>query len=361
MHQPKRILVCPLDWGLGHASRCIPVIHLLIQKGAEVIIAADGRPLDLLRQEFPQLTSIVFNGYNIGYPDEGSMVLKMISSIPKILAGIKKEHFQLEKFIHEHKIDIVISDNRYGCWNKRTKNIFITHQLLIKSPFGEGILHKIVLKHLKNYDECWIPDFEGEDNLSGDLSHKFPLPPDTFFIGPLSRFASGEIKAPHHSQSFEKYNLLIIISGPEPQRSNFEKIIFDQVKNTDLKVLIVCGKPESLTAEKKSNITIVSHLGSNEMYSAIQNSELVVSLSGYSTIMDLAVLGKKAVFVPTPGQTEQEYLGKRFRDKKIAWAVAQKDFNLIAALNESKNYSGWKTTAVAELLEKKIDAILFSK
>ena len=188
MQKQKRILICPLDWGLGHATRCIPIIRLLLAKNAEIIVAADAGPLALLKQEFPQLTFIQLKGYNIQYPKSGSMKVKMLLSIPKIVNGIKEEHEALDKIIDKHKIDIVISDNRYGCWSKKIKSIFITHQLMIKAPFGENVLHKKVLKYIDNYDECWVPDVADSVNLSGDLTHKYTIPKNTFFVGALSRF-----------------------------------------------------------------------------------------------------------------------------------------------------------------------------
>src|ERR1043166_5258587 len=173
MQQPKRILVAPLDWGLGHATRCIPIIRYLLEKGQEVIVGADGRPLELLKREFPGQEFIVIPGYKVSYPKKGSMTLKMAASVPKILAGIKKEHEQLDKITTAEKIDAVISDNRFGLWTKKVPCIFITHQLMIKSPFGEKLLHRLNKNHIKKYTECWIPDAEGADNLSGDLAHKF--------------------------------------------------------------------------------------------------------------------------------------------------------------------------------------------
>lgn len=361
MHQLKRILVCPLNWGLGHATRCIPLIRLLLEKGADVIIAADGRPLELLKLEFPDQKFIIYPGYNITYPDNGSMFLQMMLSVRKIAKGIKQEHSALNKIVDDHKIDVVISDNRYGCWNKKAKNIFITHQLMIKAPFAEFFLHRIVLNHIKNYDECWIPDIESEANLSGDLSHQFQLPDNSFFVGYLSRFNIPVKSYPkENSLQFDyRYDLMVIISGPEPQRSNLEKIILQQTSNINLKTLIVLGKPEKMYSETTGNITIASHLNTAEMKEAILNSEIIISRSGYSTIMDLAVLNKKAIFIPTPGQTEQEYLAKILMKQKIAFSATQSSFELKKALKASENYSGLKKRETSGLLEQRINAILF--
>ncbi len=348
----KRILVCPLNWGLGHATRCIPIIHLLLQKNAEVIIAAEGASLELLKKEFPSLQFIALKGYNIVYPAKGSMLLKMLLSIPKIISGIIKEHQALKKIIVQHNINIVISDNRYGLWNNTVKSIFITHQLMVKTPFAENLVHRIILTFVKKYDECWIPDVESTDNLSGDLSHKFPLPPNTFFIGTLSRFKKSATAVSN------KYDVLAIISGPEPQRSIFEKLVIEQLKQSKLKAIVVCGKPQGNQSKQIiNNLEIISHLTSEELQNAILQSNIIIARSGYSTIMDLAVLGKKAVFIPTPGQTEQEYLAEKLMHTKIAFTQTQSVFNLQQALTETINYDGFKNLQENNLLKKRIDEL----
>lgn len=354
MSTPKRILICPLDWGLGHATRCIPIIRLLKEKKVEVIIAADGRPFELLKQEFPELEFIRFNGYDIQYPEKGSMTWKMFLSVPGILKGIKMEHQKLDKIIDENKIDAVISDNRYGCWSKKVKSVFITHQLMIKTPFAGNVLHKIVLSYIKKFDECWVPDFEGANNLSGDLAHKYPLPAKTFYIGPLSRFAKEK------TASFE-YDVMAIISGPEPQRSLFEKMILEQLSITNLKALLVAGKTEvEQKIEIRGNVKIISHLRSREMQEAISGSKIIIARSGYSTIMDLALLGKKAIFIPTPGQTEQEYLAELVLQKNIAYSKSQEKFDLEKALKESENYKGFDAIETNNDLEKRINLMVLN-
>jgi uncharacterized protein (TIGR00661 family) len=335
MQQPKRILICPLDWGLGHATRCIPIIRYLLEKNAKVIIAADSRPLTLLKQEFPELEFIRFSGYNVDYSGHLPMAVKMLLSVPGILKRIRQEQKELEEIVEKHKIDIVISDNRYGCHSSKTRNIFITHQLMIKAPLGENQLHKKVLGYLKNYDECWIPDLEGENNLSGDLSHKFLLPANAFFIGPLSRFSFTEtnIKPVH--------DVMAIISGPEPQRSIFEKMVTEQIYRRGIKAFIVAGTPGN--ADRTSEqVSIFSHMSTKEMQEEILRSKIILSRPGYSTAMDLAALGKKAIFVPTPGQTEQEYLAGYYEEKKIAFYQEQSGFDLQKALKESMNYKGFE-------------------
>jgi len=337
LQKSKNILVCPLDWGIGHASRLIPIITEFIKNNNEVIIAGSGKSLLLLKTTFPKLRTISIEGYNIKYSKTIPLSLKMIFQAPKILIKISKEHKQLEKIIKEQNIDIVVSDNRFGLWSKMVKSIYITHQIMIKMPgilkFLEYPIYRFHKKTIKKYDECWIPDIEQNPNIAGDLTRKFPLPENAKCIGILSRFKKDKI-----SDIKKKYEILIILSGPEPQRTIFENILIEQISKTDYKTLLVRG----LNTSKLSvpdNIDVVSHLNTNDMKDAILSSDYIISRSGYSTIMDLIVLEKNAIIVPTPGQTEQEYLAKYYKDKKIFYSVKQKDFCISSALKEVEQYN----------------------
>lgn len=338
MTKRKNILISPLDWGLGHAARCTVIIRELMSYDANIIIAADDRPLAFLKQEFPDLKFIKLKGYNISYQKSGSLKLKIISIIHRIILGIFNEHQSLKKIINDYQIDIVISDNRYGLWHKKTKNIFITHQILIKSPFRfklfDYLLFKINNHLIKKFDECWIPDYDNEINLSGDLSHKYKLSSQSFFIGPLSRFSK---PVENHEK---KYDLMVILSGPEPQRSIFEKIILKELITSNLKTIMLKGKPELSEIENIKNIEIFNHMTTEELQYSIAASELILCRSGYSTIMDLSVFGKNAILVPTPGQTEQEYLADYYLNKKYYYSTPQKKFNLTESICKSKQYKG---------------------
>jgi len=376
-----RILIAPLDWGLGHATRCIPIIRYLLEKGCEVIIGADGRPMQLLQKEFPNLQFIPMPGYGISYPKSGSMALKIASQIPKILKGIKRENLLLKKIIKEGKIDAVISDNRFGLWSKDVPCVFITHQLMIKSPFGEKWIHQLNKKYISKFTECWVPDLPrplipssaGEGKVtagfSGDLSHKFPLPGNAKFIGLLSRFESPQPPSRLREalwrsevQRVDKRHLIIILSGPEPQRTVLEEKILKQLaplsfgRGVGGEVLIVQGITEKNERRKIfENVEMVSHLTSEELQKEILSSEIILSRPGYSTVMDLAVLGKKAIFVPTSGQTEQEYLAKYYSENKIAYSVAQNKFDLNIALRELEKYNGFQAKISGEEFKKEVD------
>ncbi|CAL1521131.1 glycosyltransferase [Chitinophaga sp. MM2321] len=328
---PAKILIAPLDWGLGHATRDIPLIHEMLNAGCEVFIAAEGKHAALLQQEFPRITILPLPGYRIQYAQKGKFFgLKIVQQIPKIYLSVKNEQRWLKKVVDTHKINAVISDNRFGLYHKDIPTVFITHQLLIKTPFGgwmERALQKINYRFIRKYGSCWIPDFAGDNNLSGELAHPAELPPNTTYIGCLSRFE------PQPSVT-KKYDLLVLISGPEPQRSNLETLILDQIRTLPITALIVSGKPGLPQHEQITpGITQVNHLNAKELNDAMLASDMVLSRSGYTTLMDLAKLNKKAILIPTPGQSEQVYLGEYLMEKGYFYSIAQEDFALQPALD----------------------------
>ncbi len=338
----KRVLVSPLNWGLGHASRDIEIINRLLEANFEVIIGANKAPLLFLQEHFPNLKSIVIPSPAIKYSKKGPMVLKMLTSSPKILWGIHKEHQFLKKIIKKHKIDIVISDNRYGLWNKNAHSIFITHQLWIKSPkklcFFEPFINKINHRFINKYNECWVPDLEGENNLAGELSHPGKKPQNVKYIGILSRFKSEPRK---NLTGFEKpdrfkaeYDILVILSGPEPQRTILEDILTQQISKTAYKTLIVQGNPGSESKSPFKNIQFLNHLETNKLKSLLLKTNIIICRSGYSSIMDLVTLKKSAILIPTPGQTEQEYLAVYLSNKNWFYTVSQNKFELEKAIEE---------------------------
>ncbi|MEP7168723.1 MAG: glycosyltransferase [Bacteroidota bacterium] len=354
----KRVLITPLNWGLGHATRCIPVILEFYRQGAEIFIASDGRSLELLKKEFPELKFFELKGYDIKYPENGSMVLQMILQAAKISSAIKREHEELKKIVDENNIDIVFSDNRYGCWNENAYSVFMTHQLNIQTPqnykWAESLIFAKNKKYISAFNECWVPDFEGAENLSGKLSHNSKIK-NIKYIGPLSRFIFSENKNP----SEEKYDLMVICSGPEPQRTIFEELLTKEVLKTKQKTLLVKGITETeKQIDKKKNLKILSHADTKEMQTLIESSALIISRPGYSTIMDLAALGKKAIFIPTPGQTEQEYLAEYFFQKKYFHFSSQNEFNLEQSISASENFSGFKISPQPGLLKQAVESLL---
>ncbi|MEP6948797.1 MAG: glycosyltransferase family protein [Ginsengibacter sp.] len=330
-----RILIAPLDWGLGHATRCIPIINELIEQNCEVVIAADRAPLFLLKKEFPGIVFLRVKGYEIKYSRNRKWLpFKLLLQFPKIIFSIRKENAWLEKVINEYLVDAVISDNRFGFYSKKIPCVYITHQLYIKTGnvFSEKIAQKIHNYFIKKYIKCWVPDFK-ENSLAGELSHPANVPSNVVYIGPLSRFDKINDVA-------KIYNLLISLSGPEPQRTIFEKMILAQLKTYKKKVLLIRGLPgenKKLQADPEF-IEIVNHLSAEELNKAFQQSGIIICRSGYSTIMDLVKLGKNAVLVPTPGQREQEYLSDYLMEKRYFYSVRQNNFSLETTIDHASSF-----------------------
>lgn len=358
MSQPKKILVAPLGWGLGHATRSIPVVKELLQQGAKVVLASDGSALALLRQVFPDLVSYELPSYNIKYGSR-SMVWNMLWQLPKILRAIWLEHFALRDLIEQHSIDGIISDNRFGCFSSKKRSVFLTHQVNIQIPFflGEKLINFFNHLMINRFDECWVPDLAASPNLSGGLSHpvKPQLEKKTKFVGALSQLKAGEISRPH-------YAAIAVLSGPEPQRTRLENALIEQAGQLPGAFLIVRGTPErpvSATDFTPKNIKIIDSLTGKALQSAILESEVFIGRSGYSTVMDLARLGKPALLIPTPGQTEQEYLAAKFYHENVFFTQKQNELNLASGLGEAKKRSGLQGNFFDEkALENAVSAFL---
>lgn len=342
MKKTPHILVAVLNWGLGHASRCIPIINELLQQGAKVSIASEGRTLALLEKEFPHLGLYTLPAYDITYKNK-NMFWNIGKQLPKIARAIYKEHRAIRKLVQEQRIDAIISDNRFGCYDRRIPSIFITHQICIKIPFFplEYLVNICNHQCIYRFNACWIPDFEPPYNLAGSLS----IPPKHLhsikYLGALSRMTA-------QSRKIEK-EVIIILSGPEPQRTYLEELLIEQAQTLPQNFLLIQGKTESYQHFKKGkNIEVKSFLTGKELNKAINSSDLIISRSGYSTIMDLYQLSKKAILIPTPGQTEQEYLAAELFKKSYFYTQSQVDFNLEEALLRAKEYQGFSNDRVIE-------------
>ena len=335
MLKKKTILVAPLYWGLGHATRCIPIINALIERNYKVLLASDGAALQLLQKEFPTLEFIELPSYHISYPKKGShFKWNMLLKLPKILKAISSEKQIIENLVVNGKIDGIICDNRFGVRSSKIPSVYITHQLNVLTGNTSYFSSKIHQNIINKFDECWVPDVDGSNNLSGKLGHISSQSLKIKYIGLLSRMKKIEVPI--------KYDVLLLLSGPEPQRTFLEEKLIALFKGKKLAVLLIqgCVKGEQKT-EQLDNITIYNYMLSNDLKMAINESEMVVSRSGYTTIMDLVTLGKKAFFIPTPGQFEQEYLAKRLSDLKTAPYCLQEEFT-IDKLKQVDLYKGFK-------------------
>jgi len=331
-----RVLVAPLDWGLGHATRCIPVIFKLLQQNCEVIVAAEGQVKILLKQEFPGLDFIDLKGYRVQYSHNPYwFTVKLLTQTPKILYRIRAEKRWLSKVIDELEIDMVISDNRPGLNHKKIYCIYITHQLQVKTGnrFTENIAQKIHYHFINKFNACWVPDDPGKINLAGELSHPSTMPrvPVTY-TGPLSRFEK--------ATAGNKYDLCIVLSGPEPQRSIFENKLLEDLLSFAGRVIFIRGLPGQSPVKTCKNpaVEMINHLPAAALNTLLLQSGIIICRSGYTSVMDLAKLQKKAILVATPGQTEQEYLAAYLQKQQLFMYVEQRHFSLPAALKAFETF-----------------------
>ncbi|MDP2386321.1 MAG: glycosyltransferase [Bacteroidota bacterium] len=345
----KRVLVAPLDWGLGHTARCIPIIQELITAGSAIYFAGTKSQISFVKQHQLSVHFIELFGYNVEYSAVFPQWIKVGFQSLRLAKLISKENEWLQKFVKENKIDIVISDNRYGLHCKQAKSIFITHQLNIPSPVFRNTINNINQKYIELYDECWIPD--SGIHLSGDLSKEKTVSIPLKRIGILSRFNSS-------SRSVTKvFDFLFLLSGVEPQRSIFEKKLIDCFKNTNYKVALIRGT-ETINEIVSNNIQQFGLLNANELKEIILKSDTVICRSGYSSIMDLVCLHKKMFLVPTPGQPEQEYLAHYLHEKFGVPYALQNELNESIPFFEAKKIEAGLGIKNENLLKENITRIL---
>jgi UDP-N-acetylglucosamine transferase subunit ALG13 len=360
-----RILVAPLDWGLGHATRCIPIIREFIANDCDVWLAGERAQETLLRSEFPDLSFLSLPGYNVNYSKNSAGLLwKLILQMPGIISSIRTEHKWLQQAVRNHQFDAVVSDNRFGLYHRLVPSIFITHQLAVKSPLGkwnERMVQRWNYSYISRFAECWVPDLAGENNLAGELSHPAIKPHTGLrYIDPVSRF---EKKEPCEI----KDQLLFILSGPEPQRSILENKIIDEISHYPGTATIVRGLPSLQSVIPSTGmIKFYNHLSTKELNEEMEKADWVISRSGYSTVMDLARLEKKSILIPTPGQTEQKYLAESLYQKQAAFKVEQKEFSLIPALEKAKEFnyrfSSWGNSNALRIAVKNfLDSVVAGK
>ncbi len=310
---PETILVSPMEWGLGHTVRLVPFISKAVEDGHRVILAADGTSLDFLRFRFPDLLWIRLPFYAVRYPENGRFFRKLIAQGPGILRAIRRNHRQVSEVVSKYNVTRIICDHRYGLHHPQVHSIFITNQLWLKAPkgwsFGEGLVYWLHRKVLSRFSEIWIADYEGVPNLSGLLTHPKLLPERAKYIGPVSRFENVTAERPVYAKSFE---VLALVSGPEPQRTIFEERLKTRFKKSGVTAVIFRGIPPATTGEimivQEDDILVVNHARDEYLAWYILEAKEIICRPGNSTLSDLNYFGKSALLVPTPGQTEQEYV-----------------------------------------------------
>jgi uncharacterized protein (TIGR00661 family) len=319
-----RILIAPLDWGMGHTTRCVPLIKHIAIKGNIPVFAGNENQIQYIKSLFKEIECVRLDGYNITYAQSKKwFTIKIIQQIPKILKAIQLENNWLKRVVITHKIDGIISDNRYGMYHKSVPCVILTHQLSIQTNinrYSDLVIQKLLYKLINKFNACWVVDTKDENQLAGILSHPKVRPNvPLIYIGWLSQF-----EYENNPEQYEKDCILILLSGVEPQRSILHKRLWEKAIQADVAIIFVAGSNHTNhPKEVPEHIEYQSLLQTAALKEAIQASRLVICRSGYSSIMDLVALGKKAVLVPTPGQSEQEYLSKYLLKHKLFQSTTQ--------------------------------------
>ena len=313
-----KVLVAPLDWGLGHATRCVPVIREFLAQGAKVEIAVVRANAAFFREVFPEVRQRLAPGYNVVYPKYGAnMGLWLLKSSAHLNAVMRYEHRYAEEMVARHGYDILFSDNRFAFFSKNAYNVYMTHQRRIAFPSAfsafEGIGIRWHEARMARFDEIWVPDVETAPGFAGALSHVDGCPVPLKFVGLLSRFAGTEQVAciDRRGGDSRELNILAVVSGVEPARSQFESSLREILHEIPGKHTVVLGKPQAgQKSWTEGNIEFHNHLPTEAFAQAVCKADWVISRGGYSTVMDMAYLGAKCIFVPTPGQYEQVVLAR---------------------------------------------------
>ncbi len=350
---PTKILYAVLNWGLGHASRSIPIIQSLLKKNIELVIASDGEALVLLQKEFPSLTFEVLPSYNVQYAENAKNFDKAIFfQLGKFGKTIKEENKLTDLLIRKHNLTHLISDNRYGVYSKTIPSTIICHQINLqhKIVFVKKQINKVHFSLLKKFTEIWVPDFENELAIASNISSLEFKNESIFrklkYIGLLSRMKKNKL-------DLNKKFISIILSGPEPQRTILEEKLLNEISTINENFILVRGTEIfENSIQEKPNLKVYSLLKTEELNALINQSKIVVCRAGYSSIMDLLKLEKPAILIPTPGQTEQEYLATHLKNKNWFYSHPQEKLNLKEALLKSQNYSLPKEKFSQNKLEK---------
>ena len=343
-----KVLVAPLDWGLGHATRCVPVIREFLNQGAEVELAVVRSNARLLRGFFPNLRQRMAPSYNIVYPKHGyNMGLWLLKNGAHLNKVIRFERRYADEMVDRFHYDVLVSDNRFGFYSRKSKSVYMTHQRRIAFPpllssFEQlGMFwHASVMKH---FDEVWVPDIPDFPGYAGSLSHVRKSPVPVRFVGALSRFDLISVSPAEGAaaDSCVPYRFVSVVSGVEPARSRFETLLRQILEKVPGRHAVILGKPSlGVKSWTEGNIDFFTHLDDARFASVVKAAEWVVSRGGYSTVMDMAVLGAKCIFVPTPGQYEQVVLGRDLACEGFATTIDESRFTtetLLAAIGEREN------------------------
>lgn len=333
----QTLVFSPLDWGLGHTTRSIPLLQAFQTLDFSLVIACNSTQTEILRPAFPNARFETLEGYDLHFGKSRWSTLGQISlQAPKILTKIKSENQWIKQFCLDEKPDLVLSDSRFGFQSSLCPSLFLTHQLSITTglgPLADRLIRVFNKKYLSRFTQCWVADHEQDEYALAGLLSRNNLLPQVNYLGPLSRFPSGNVSTSIPNR------ILILLSGPEPQRTLLEKIILEQAAVLKAEWIVVRGKPgETGLPPVPSHITCFNHLPDDLLQNELGKAEFVISRSGYSSLMDYARTGKRALLIPTPGQAEQEYLARYWQSRKWAIGFEQDSFQLSTAIAAARSF-----------------------
>ncbi len=336
------ILISPLAWGLGHATRDIPIIKEMESHGHQITIATSKGALDLLKKECPNCEFINFEDYPVPYSSTRYFLPKFFASIPLIMRALVEEHKKALHLVSSNKYDIIISDSRFGVYSDNIPSFFISHQLRLSAPDRlkplEEVSQYINEYFFKNFKRIIVPsNHPGTDCLSGKLCQttRKAVNAKVYYAGILSSAYKMDVS--------ENLDFLIIISGPEPQRTKLEEIILSKARKLPGKKVVLLGRPgDNFEKKLDKNTTVKSYAGGEEKMAYMNRAKFIITRSGYTTMMDIAELDKKhGFFIPTPGQTEQEYLSEYYEKKKWFYSKSQYKLDFLKDVEKAMDYKGF--------------------
>ncbi len=335
-----RILYALCTWGLGHMTRSLPIMRRLVEEGNHLIIYTAHRPLIALKKEFGNKCEYIESVmYPSPYGKNGAFAVKLSFIMPSIINAMIKEHKQVLEISKEKKVDLFISDSKYGAFDKKKPSVFIFHQLRYIPPdflkFLKNKTEKFNYFFRQSFKKFVVPDFEENGGLTGVLSHELTYFPRNKleYIGILSDYEKMDVE--------EDIDYLISLSGREPNRTMLEERIISQIKDLDGKIVLVRGAPEETKKIKVPNVEVVNYAGKGLRDELMNRAKFVIARSGYSTIMDMVELGKHGLLIPTPGQTEQEYLGEYLMNKGYFYSVDESEIVLRRDIPKAKKFKGF--------------------
>ncbi|MGH8215001.1 MAG: glycosyltransferase [Rhodanobacteraceae bacterium] len=339
----RRILYGVYHWGLGHATRSLGLIQALLERGDEVtILMQPGAGMSLLQSElgdaceyFPfRDTPAPFSRYPVVF------YLRMTAAMPWVLAGYRREHRVTEKLVAERHFDCVVSDSRFGVWSSEVPSYCIFHSIHQVVPFFSRFTERVTewgqRDLLKGFTKILIPDVADNGGLSGWLGHD----PDfdwgegrLVHIGPLSSVPRMDVE--------QDIDVFFSVSGIEPQRGLLEDLVLAALPRLSGKIVVTLGRPKNDGERREiAGATVHGYLNRERQAEMLNRAKLVMTRSGYTTLMELAGLGRRALFVATPGQSEQEYLARFHRERGHVWSVEQKHLDIPRDLERARAANG---------------------